>query len=289
MKKSILLSLLLISVLALIAVSIFSCSNSEQPSAIPISNNILIETTAPTTPVPKSYPETLPNLILYPISSLDFNADEIVNIVNTEGQVIYQQQNPDCPNGAQSKACRPSYIIVSENNLPVRDVARLSNQQMVIWVDNPLQFSRLTNYRFTIMDLQKTVGEWPYFEAKLLAYSHSDVARKIDSISDKDEEIIESIFALDTSELSCNEPLIASLIEQYKDNMLACQTNNDCIAMMPTCGTQNQLSTVNRVFAPLHEYLQSAASACFDCVPPTRELTNIRCENNQCKADFVAK
>ena len=89
------------------------------------------------TPEPKTYPEAFPSLMLYPISSLDSSTE---SIANTEGYVIYQQQNPDCPNGAKAKACQKSYIIVSENNLPVDNFDRLSNRQIGIWVDHPLTF-----------------------------------------------------------------------------------------------------------------------------------------------------
>ena len=227
---------------------------------------------------PKTYPEAFPSLMLYPISSLDSSTE---SIANTEGYVIYQQQNPDCPNGAKAKSCQKSYIIVSENNLPVDNFDRLSNQQIVIWVDHPLQFLRLTNYRFTLTELQKA----GHFESKLLGYSDIETARNRDQISDQDEEIIRSIYAIAPDELTCNMMLVESLIEQYRDNILACQENADCVPAYFDCGS----SIVNEKFKPLYEYLASAGNACVSCLLIPGKFTNIRCENNQCQADYTTE
>ena len=122
-------------------------------------------------------PTTLENQITYPTTSnLDFyqiNEIKQNNFTsgnfNTEGYVVKIYTCPPCPKGALCKPCMSDNIVISKNNKQL-DAYYLTENELIIFVNNPKQFELGKKYRFSIKILDyKSTGE-PINDVELVGY-----------------------------------------------------------------------------------------------------------------------
>ena len=121
------------------------------------------------------YPQKSPRT--YPISISDYDFYEIRELkksnltdgnYNTEGYVV-DIYECSCPFGAQCEPCGRENIIISQNN---NRVDYLSENDLLILVNNPRQFELGKYYRFSIEILdQKTILEESINDIELIGYN----------------------------------------------------------------------------------------------------------------------
>jgi len=119
----------------------------------------------------------LENQITYPITSnLDFyqiNEIKQNNFTsgnfNTEGYVVKIYTCPPCPKGALCKPCMRENIVISKNNKQL-DAYYLTENELIIFANNPKQFELGKKYKFSIKILDyKSTGK-PINDIELVGY-----------------------------------------------------------------------------------------------------------------------
>ncbi len=125
-------------------------------------------------------PTNLENQITYPTTSnLDFfqiNEIKQNNFTsgnfNTEGYVVKIYTCPPCPNDPSAGMCKPcdrDNIVISENN-KILETYSLTENELIIFVENPKQFELGKKYKFSIKILDyKSTGE-PINYIELVGY-----------------------------------------------------------------------------------------------------------------------
>lgn len=104
-----------------------------------------------------TYPQ-LSNYAFYPIHEIKQNKFNS-GAYNTEGYVVKTYTCPPCPKGAQCKPCMRDNIVISENN-QILETYTLSNNEMILFANNPKQFELGKKYQFSIKILDyKSTGE----------------------------------------------------------------------------------------------------------------------------------
>ena len=93
-----------------------------------------------------------------PIS--DFKKNNFTpGIYKTEGYIVKKYTCPICPQGAQCKPCMKNNIIISEEN-KTSETYSLTDKDLIIFTNNPNQFTLNKKYTFTIKVLDyKSTGD----------------------------------------------------------------------------------------------------------------------------------
>ena len=202
MNKKIILVLAVI--LFLIAGGVYYFWYKQQPQQKNIQNNT-------------TYPQ-ISNFAFYPIHEIKLNKFNS-GTYNTEGYVVKIYTCPPCPKGAQCKPCMRDNIVISENN-KLLEVYSLSDEEMVLFADNPKQFELGEKYKFSIKILDyKSTGE-PLNDVEIIEYN---------SLTQDGSTTSFTINPL-SENLSCKE--MYDEIENDLDKANFCQTNSDCSAIM---------------------------------------------------------
>lgn len=121
----------------------------------------------PKTTTLKSYPSSSTNP-LYSISDFKQSGHNSGNF-NIEGYVVNIYTCPPCPKGAQCSICMKKNILVSENN-KILETHDLTENDLIIFTDNPKQFELGKKYRFSIKILNYKTTLGPLNDLELIGY-----------------------------------------------------------------------------------------------------------------------
>jgi len=117
--------------------------------------------------IERSYPK-ISNFDFYQIHEIKQNNFTSGNF-NTEGYVVKIYTCPPCPKGALCKPCMRDNIVISKNNKQL-DAYYLTENELIIFVNNPKQFELGKKYNFSIKILDyKSTGE-PINDIELVGY-----------------------------------------------------------------------------------------------------------------------
>jgi len=194
----------IITIILVVVVGGVVYSLYKQPPRVNIQNNT-------------TYPQTS-NFAFYPIREIKQNKFTSGSY-NTEGYVVKIYTCPPCPKGALCKPCMKDNIVISENNKLLETYA-LSDNEMILFANNPKQFELGKKYQFSIKLLDyKSTGE-PMNDAEIIGYnslSHNGLTTSFTS-------------APLSENLSCKE--MYDEIENDLDKANFCQTDSDCDVIM---------------------------------------------------------
>ncbi|KKR11828.1 MAG: hypothetical protein UT39_C0002G0009 [Candidatus Woesebacteria bacterium GW2011_GWA1_39_21] len=115
----------------------------------------------------KDYPTTQ-NFNFYSIN--DIKQKSLASgTYNTEGYVVKQYECPFCPQETQCKPCMRDNIVISENN-KLLDTYILTNNEIVVFANNPKQFELGKKYSFSVKILDHKSTDEPINDIELVGY-----------------------------------------------------------------------------------------------------------------------
>ena len=116
----------------------------------------------------RSYPQ-ISNFDFFRIHELKQNNFTSGNF-NTEGFVVKIYTCSPCPPDALCKPCMRDNIVISENN-NLLDAYSLTDNELIIFTNNPKQFELGKKYKFSVKILDyKSTGE-PINDVELIGYT----------------------------------------------------------------------------------------------------------------------
>lgn len=129
----------------------------------------LISTAIPTPTPYKTYPSIL-NFNFYPsheIKKQRFGPGSY----NTEGYVVKMFTCPPCPTRVLCKPCMGENIVISEESKILTDYSSLTDNELIIFAQNPKQFQLGKKYQFSIQIIKnKRTTFDPVNDIELLGY-----------------------------------------------------------------------------------------------------------------------
>lgn len=115
----------------------------------------------------RTYP-TISDFDFYPIHEIK-QGNFTSGTYNTEGFVVKIYTCPPCPKEALCKPCMRDNIVISKDN-KILETYSLTENELIVFVENPKQFKLGKKYRFSIKILDyKSTGE-PINDIELVGY-----------------------------------------------------------------------------------------------------------------------
>jgi|GEM_PF-1485446 hypothetical protein len=120
------------------------------------------------TEVNTTYPQ-ISNYTFYPIHEIKQNKFSS-GTYNTEGYVVKIYTCPPCPKGAQCKPCMRDNIVISKINKLI-ETYTLSDNEMILFANNPKQFELGKKYKFSVKILDYKSTNEPINDVEIIGYN----------------------------------------------------------------------------------------------------------------------
>ena len=116
----------------------------------------------------RDYP-TIQNFNFYSINEIK-QKGLAIGTYNTEGYVVKIYECPRCPQWALCKACMGNNIVISQNNKILDEYTLLTNNEIILFTNNPRQFELGKKYSFSINILDYKSTDEPINDIEIIGY-----------------------------------------------------------------------------------------------------------------------